>query len=53
MSMAKNKFYMSAAWLTRKYNHERLSEKEIAELCGVSQVTINRYLHQFGLKRER
>jgi len=47
------KVYQSKKWLTKKFVHEKLSEKEIADLCGVTQVTINRYLHKFGLKKER
>lgn len=47
------KYYTSKKWLTKKYVYDRLTEKEIANLCGVSQVTINRYLREFGLKREK
>ena len=46
------KLYTSKKWLTKKYQADRLSETEIAELCGVTQVTINRYLRKFDLKRD-
>lgn len=45
------KLYQSKKWLTKKYVSERLTETEIAQLCGVTQVTINRYLRKFNLKR--
>lgn len=47
------KLYQSKKWLTKKFVHDKLSEKEIAELAGTTQVTINRYLRKFGLKREK
>jgi len=47
------KLYQSRKWLTKKYVHDKLSEKEIAQLAGTTQVTINRYLRKFNLKRER
>ncbi len=45
------KLYQSKKWLTRKFITERLTETEIAELCDVNQVTINRYLKKFGLRK--
>lgn len=51
--MPRVKLYASYAWLKRKWEVEKLSEKEIAELAGTTQVTINRYLRQFGLKKDR
>jgi hypothetical protein len=45
------RLWQSEAWLRRKYLHERLSETEIAELAGTSQVTINAWLKRFGLKK--
>lgn len=45
------KLYQSEKWLRRKYITERLTETEIAELCGATQVTINRYLKKFGLRK--
>jgi DNA-binding MurR/RpiR family transcriptional regulator len=47
------KFYKSKDWLYRKYVSERMSPVDIAELAGVSEMTIHRYLNQFGLKRRR
>lgn len=47
------KLYKSEAWLRRKYQVERLTEQQIAELAGTTQVTINRYLAKFGLKKKR
>ena len=37
----------------RKYVIEKLSEEEIAKLAGTTQVTVNRWLRHFNLKRER
>jgi DNA-binding MurR/RpiR family transcriptional regulator len=51
--MPRLKLYTSYAWLKRKWEVEKLSETEIAKLAGTSQVTINRYLREFGLKKER
>lgn len=45
------KIYQSEKWLRKKYVVEEKSEEEIAALCGVTQVTINRYLRKFKLKR--
>jgi hypothetical protein len=47
------KLYQSRAWLRRKWEVEKLSEGEIAKLAGTTQVTVNRYLRHFGLKKER
>jgi len=51
--MKKVKLYQSEAWLRRKYVVEHKSEKEIAKLAGTTVMTINRYLRQFGFKKER
>lgn len=53
ISLTKVKLYQSKAWLQRKWEVDKLSEAEIAKLAGTSQVTINRYLKEFGLKKER
>lgn len=36
-----------------KYIKERLSEKEIAELAGTTQTTINRWLKKHKLSRKK
>lgn len=43
------KYYQSYAWLRRKYLTEKKSPEEIANICGVSQMTIYRYLRQYKL----
>lgn len=45
------KLYQNQAWIKRKYVDERKTAKEIAEMCGVSEMTIARYLDKFGLIR--
>jgi DNA-directed RNA polymerase specialized sigma subunit len=45
------KLYQSEKWLRKKYIVEGLTETEIAELCNVTQVTINRQLRKFGLRK--
>lgn len=45
------KFYQSPTWLKRKYVDEGKTAKEIAEMCGVTEMTIVRYLDKFGLIR--
>lgn len=42
--------HKSRAWLTKKYQDDKLSIPEIAKLCGVTQQTIYTYLKKFGLK---
>jgi hypothetical protein len=49
--MARPKVYTSRAWLRRKFLVERLTETEIAELAGTSQVTINKWLRFHGLRK--
>lgn len=51
--MPKIKLYTSEAWLRRKWEVDKLSEKQIAELAGTTQVTINHYLKKFGLRKDR
>lgn len=51
--MPRIKLYTSYAWLRRKWEVEKLSEAEIAKIAGTTQMTINRYLRQFGLKKDR
>ena len=45
------KLYQSKVWLQRKYVTEKKTAKEIAEICGVTEMTIFRYLEKFGLMR--
>jgi transposase len=45
------KFYQSEPWLKRKYVEEGKTAKEIADLCGVTEMTILRYLQKYGLIR--
>ncbi|QGH76401.1 hypothetical protein SEA_DAUBENSKI_94 [Streptomyces phage Daubenski] len=43
--------YRSENWLRLKYR--TMTAKEIAELCGVSEMTITRYLEKFDIRRRR
>ena len=45
--------HTNKAWLRRRYITQGKSAKEIAKECGVTEVTIDRYLDKFGLKRNR
>jgi predicted transcriptional regulator len=45
------KLYQNKTWLTRRYKTKTAAE--IAKECGVTEVTIDRYLDKFGLKRAR
>lgn len=49
--MAGTKLYASQEWLARRYLRQRKSPEEIAAECGVSHMTIYRYLKKFGFKR--
>ena len=51
--MAKPKLYKSYAWMRKKYWDEKLTEQEIADLAGTTQVTINTWLKKHGLKKTR
>lgn len=44
--------YKSKEWLDHKYNIENLSQREIADLCGVSHHTIRAWIRRFGLQKE-
>jgi hypothetical protein len=39
--------------MRKKYAVEQLSEEKIAELAGVTQATINRWLVKHNLKRDK
>lgn len=43
------KFYQSKDWLYRRYIVQKKTVTEIAKECGVSAMTIQRYLERFGL----
>lgn len=47
----KREYYKSEAWLRSKYR--TLTAAKIAELCGVTEMTITRYLDHFGIQRRR
>lgn len=47
--MAELKYYNSKSWMTRKYNHDKLTPEQIATICGCSHMTIYRKLKEFGL----
>jgi DNA-binding MurR/RpiR family transcriptional regulator len=47
------KLYQSRDWLYRRYVAQRKTVTEIAKECGVSAMTIQRYLEQFGLIKKR
>jgi DeoR/GlpR family transcriptional regulator of sugar metabolism len=47
------KLYQSKDWLYRRYVVQKKNVIEIAKECGVSAMTIQRYLDQFGLIKKR
>ena len=47
------KLYQSKDWLYRRYVVQKKTVTEIAAECGVSVMTIQRYLEQFGLIKKR
>jgi DNA-directed RNA polymerase specialized sigma subunit len=47
--MAKLKYYESKTWLARKYQWEKKTAAEIAAICGVTEMTISRWLHKHQL----
>jgi DNA-binding MurR/RpiR family transcriptional regulator len=47
------KLYQSKDWLYRRYVVQKKNIIEIAKECGVSAMTIQRYLYQFGLIKKR
>lgn len=44
--------YKSKDWLNEKYLNENLSQKEIAEICGVSHHTIRSWIRRLGLQKQ-
>jgi DNA-directed RNA polymerase specialized sigma subunit len=47
------KLYQSKDWLYRRYVVQKKTVTEIGKECGVSAMTIQRYLEQFQLIRRR
>jgi DNA-binding MurR/RpiR family transcriptional regulator len=47
------KYYQSKDWLHRRYVLQKKTVTEIAKECNVSAMTIQRYLDQFGLIKNR
>lgn len=43
--------YQSEKWLKEKYR--TMNAKQIAEVCGVTEMTISRYLKKFGIINRR
>lgn len=46
-----SKAYESEKWMRLMYLRKRKSPEEIAEICGVSHMTIYRAINKFKLKR--
>ena len=47
------KLYQSKEWLHRRYVVQKKTVTEIGKECGVSAMTIQRYLTKFGLIKKR
>ena len=47
------KYYANKDWLRKKFVSDKMSASQIAEIAGVSEMTIHRYLTKFNLKRSR
>lgn len=47
------KLYENQRWLRARYVVERKTAAEIAKICGVTEMTIDRWLDKHGLKRNR
>ena len=47
------KLYQSKDWLYRRYVVQKKTVTEIGKECGVSAMTIQRYLQVFGLLRKK
>ena len=47
------KLYQSKEWLFRRYIVQKKTVTEIGKECGVSAMTIQRYLDLFGLIKKR
>lgn len=42
--------YRDPDWLEQKYHGEGLTQREIAEDCGVASSTIRKYMQRFGIE---
>lgn len=51
MPKQKKTYYKSEAWLRSRYRTK--TALQIAEECGVSEMTITRYLETFNIVRRR
>lgn len=47
------KLYQSQTWLYRRYVVQKKTVTEIGAECGVSAMTIQRYLEKFGMIKKR
>jgi DNA-binding transcriptional MerR regulator len=45
------KLYQDETWLSDKYNNEKKSTTEIANICGVSQTTVRYWMDKHGIER--
>lgn len=41
--------YKNKDWLTTKYSQEKLSAKQIGNICHISYKLVNVYLREYGL----
>lgn len=46
-----SKPYESEKWMRLQYLRFRKSPEEIAKMCGVTPMTVYRYIKKFGLRR--
>lgn len=51
--MADRKYYQSRAWLYRRYVIDKKTITQIADECGASVGTIQKYLEKFELIRNK
>ncbi len=48
----KRDFYKSSQWLRKRYVLDKKSLKEIADECGVTEMTVYNWLKKFDLIRD-
>jgi hypothetical protein len=46
-------YYKSQNWLSRKYNNDKWTAKQIGEYCNVDEATVYRWLVKFGIIKSR